>query len=386
MKNNSPSLISQSVDFWVLGGFSVFLWLALFIVYQFGLEKKPSIESQLYKITVLFGGLALFINTPHFFWSFRLAYFYNPQIIKTNKTKLIILPLILVALLISAYVFWDVSTKDFFLIRWVDHFLWMLGFKYRFSFYPSIGRLIIGLLLTVQVITLGWHYSKQAYGIMMVYAAKTQYPLENWQKDLLRYSLFGIWWTYLFDVNAGFKQFQFGAFTYYNLNWGISWMGVSQVYLLFSLLIVGYFVYLKNYVERGVVPHLNMLAPQLASYLWFVPGIYLKTPGYFEFIVPFFHSLQYLAFVYRVETRDFPQSPQKQIARSIVIISSIVLVGFISYDVIPNLMDKSFSPDLTAKVGFFAVAAYLFLNIHHYIIDNAIWTRNQPLLGKVLGP
>jgi hypothetical protein len=38
----------------------------------------------------------------------------------------------------------------------------------------------------------------------------------------------------------------------------------------------------------------------------------------------------------------------------------------------------------TGMLGFFALQAYLFLNLHHYFIDNAIWRHTNPEIRALI--
>ena len=61
---------------------------------------------------------------------------------------------------------------------------------------------------------------------------------------------------------------------------------------------VAYRVLYRNW-KAGHRPSPTFLIPYLAMLLWFAPCF--RQPDFFFYVVPFFHSLQYLTFVYRVE-------------------------------------------------------------------------------------
>ena len=66
-----------------------------------------------------------------------------------------------------------------------------------------------------------------------------------------------------------------------------------------GLVLVVYKVFYANYRDRGAVPSLNMLVPFIALYVWWMPQT--RQYEFYFLLTPLFHSLQYLAFVYKME-------------------------------------------------------------------------------------
>ena len=58
----------------------------------------------------------------------------------------------------------------------------------------DISAQMMGAGVNLMFLTVGWHYSKQAFGCMMVYAAYDRYPLDRVQRESLRFSLLSVWW------------------------------------------------------------------------------------------------------------------------------------------------------------------------------------------------
>src|ERR1043166_2133288 len=66
-----------------------------------------------------------------------------------------------------------------------------------------------------------------------------------------------------------------------------------------GLVLVVYEVFWRNYKERGQAPGVNMVVPFIALYVWWLP--ITRQYEFYFLLTPFFHSLQYLAFVYKME-------------------------------------------------------------------------------------
>src|SRR5690606_22668792 len=100
----------------------------------------------------------------------------------------------------------------------------------------SSGQLWIGLLVNMMYFTVGWHYSKQVFGCSMVYAKFENYPMNNLQRNLVRYNVMAIWWLTFFEAStyAGTNTFFDLRYPTFNL-----WSGFRDIsmYALFSTLI-----------------------------------------------------------------------------------------------------------------------------------------------------
>jgi len=56
-----------------------------------------------------------------------------------------------------------------------------------------------------------------------------------------------------------------------------------------------------------------------------------------------------------------------------------MFLGFFSFWTLPRLLDSSISYNQTIFGGtMFMFIFWIFLNIHHYFIDNVIWRRENP--------
>jgi hypothetical protein len=122
----------------------------------------------------------------------------------------------------------------------------------------------------------------------------------------------------------------------------------------------------------GRAPSANFLVAYIALIVWWLPP-FVHTE-FFLLAVPFFHSLQYLPFIYKVERMQLEaEHPDTLHLRGTLLAFSLLVVGFLTFELIPNSADAAVGtfPSLNAWVFF--VCAPLFINIHHYFIDNVIW-------------
>ena len=134
-------------------------------------------------------------------------------------------------------------------------------------------------------------------------------------------------------------------------------------------------VFLANYRERGVLPGANMLVPFLAIYVWWLPQT--RQYEFYFLLTPLFHSLQYLAFVYRMEETRLKREGNAEV-KGTVLVLGLVTAGWLAFEFLPNTLDNLLGTYAAWEMFFFFTAAMLFINIHHYFIDNVLWRFNNP--------
>ena len=121
----------------------------------------------------------------------------------------------------------------------------------------------------------------------------------------------------------------------------------------------------------------------MALYIWWLP--LARQDEFYFLLVPLFHSLQYLAFVYKMEDMRLQTAwPPARRGRTAII------AGLVDRRLV-GVRVRSRMP-WTTRLGtfdawgmfFFFTAAMLFINIHHYFIDNVIWRFKDPQVRAYL--
>ena len=62
----------------------------------------------------------------------------------------------------------------------------------------------------------------------------------------------------------------------------------------------------------------------------------------------------------------------------------VIAAGWLAFELVPNTLDNYLGTFNTWNVFFFFTAATLFINIHHYFIDNVIWRFKDPIVRRYL--
>lgn len=346
-------LVSRTLDFWLLGGASVLTYLAMSAAG--GFRNWYGVSNQFSNVAMTMATLALFVNYPHFLASYRLAYGRGQTFVVKHWFHLLLVPMLLLGFLTCAYCL-AVEPKSL-----------------------DISAQMMGAGVNLMFLTVGWHYSKQAFGCMMVYAAYDRYPLDRVQRESLRFSLLSVWW-YNFAHSSQNPTGVFWALKYNT--WQLPrWAYLGSFYAFQALLIwVLYRVFYRNW-KAGHRPSPTLVIPFVAMLLWFAPCF--RQPDFFAYVVPFFHSLQYLAFVYRVE-RARP-SIRESAGRATALVLGLALTGWLAFEAVPGNLDMGMDATNVFGFSFCLVAFNLFLNIHHYFIDNVLWrVREDPQVRQAL--
>ena len=367
------ALTTRYADFWLLGGASLLVWLVMFGVQ--GFRAAWAIDQHFKNLTVTTASLSLLVNYPHFLVSYKLAYSRGRGFVTTHWWQLVAVPALLVATFAFAYAYYAVPVSQLPLVSLLSRDLGGFGNNARVISGPRFGDLLFALTFNVMIFTVGWHYTKQVFGCMMVYAYFDKYKFTPRQRSITKYSLLSIWWLNFAQGNAAGGQNSFSQFTYYSFDLPDILVPITSFIVAAGILLVAYEVFWKNYRERGQTPGVNMVVPFLALYVWWLPVT--RQYEFYFLLTPFFHSLQYLAFVYKMEDGKLKESTHREV-RATVLVMGVVLAGWLAFEFVPNEVDTALGTFNAWQMFFFFTAAMLFINIHHYFIDNVLWRFKDP--------
>jgi hypothetical protein len=373
------ALTTRALDFWLLGGASLVVWLVMFAADRF--RADPSVERQLQNLAVAALALSLLVNYPHFLASYKLAYSRGRSFALTHWWQLIVVPVGLTALFAAAFALYDVPVANVELISGARQAVDGWGTNANVLTGPRVGDVLFTAAFHLMIFTIGWHYTKQVFGCMVVYAQFDGYALTPAQRELTRRALFTIWAMSIVDFNLAGAWRRFGDFSYASFDLPDAAGPLSQIAVAAAVGLVGYKVFYANYRASGQRPSVNMLVPVAALCVWWLP--LTRQEEFFYVLAPLFHLLQYLAFVYKVEDTRLRGAPHRYL-RGLAVAAGVVLAGWLAFEAVPNAMDARLGTFDAWRVSFFVMAAWLFLNIHHYFIDNVIWRFKDPRVRAYL--
>lgn len=348
-----PSLISPAVDVLMIGGGSILL-LALMSV-MLGRQSPDG------NLAWFVFSLSFAVNFPHFLASYQLLYVdFGDRILKDAKFFWagVFAPAIILTILLTGFL----------------------------SGTPSL----LGYLATSMYFFVGWHYVKQIFGGITVSNAMTGFFYNNTERFALKANLFSLWAISFLIPNIGEHNYIQDGIPYASYNLPAWPLSVAYTALVVSGVAV-VFVNIKKYIREGRTPSATAVICFLSIYAWYLPAM---SHPMFAHTIPFFHSLQYLLFVYvfrrnKVAAQiDQPQTPAGRQKRLIGLYGYLCVpffTGAIFMYILPRYID---SLQVHDQVLFGPTAAYfaftLFINIHHYFIDNVIWRGNNDQMRQYL--
>ena len=359
-------LFGPWVDFLALGGGSFVVLAAMAAFF-------PRDEASRVALAGVMLFLAHFVNHPHFAHSYQL--FYSGFVRKAfPKTKT---PAAGGGGLAARYRFAGILVP----VVLVAFFAAALG---------EGSTPLIGLAANFMFFTVGWHYAKQGYGILMLDAALKGIRFGAGERRRLLWNTHLTWVTYWLLANDMLQERELWGLTYYMLDVPDPLLFVMVGLVAVSTLAVGCDLHATWRAHR-VLPFNGLVAYVAAVYVWLMVG---RLDPALLLVVPLFHSLQYLAVVWRYQlnvegaqgapstaacargVRAWLGSAPGLLAR---FVAAGAVLGFFGFWLAPIVLD-AVSGYERAVFGatLFLFIGWTFINIHHYFIDNVIWRRENP--------
>jgi hypothetical protein len=363
------------LDFWFLGGASIVVF-ALMAIGQALRGRLGIVEQSFVQIIPTFSILALICNHPHFIISYRFGYGRGLKFIGRHWFSLIVVPVALVGLFAVAYMNFRTEISELPAITLVNQFFEKIGFGFRFGRTPDLGTELLSLSVWGMFLTVGWHYSKQIFGCLMVYSRFDNYPISALQRFVLKSSVFSIaafnFFTLMSSSTDGnnFSQISFFNIAIAPMQVPAFLLPIAGVWVGLSFLSVLFLVGYKNYKQFGKKPSANFSIAWIAFHIWWIP--FMKQPEFYLLAVPFFHSLQYLPFAARMEAPKITRD-QNYYARMSFKILLLLVIGYLAFNFVPAVLDQVLKTSWNQTASFFTIAAVVFINIHHFFIDSVAW-------------
>jgi len=248
----------------------------------------------------------------------------------------------------------------------------------------------LGGLIQLMFFLVGWHYTKQGFGVLAVLSARQGVALTPLERGaFLAHCLAGWAYSWASPVDLGRKVREKGVI-YRTLPHGstlellaLGAFVVSALALVFALV--------QGLRRRGRLPPLAPLFGCLCTvWLW---TIHPALDPLVAFLIPALHSVQYLYFVWimrhnqareREGPPDFGRPAGVQVG--LLALSSLAL-GWLLLHGLPGFLDGALVPRadrLTTSTAIqpgptpYFAAISVIVNIHHYLMDSVLWRRENP--------
>ncbi len=243
----------------------------------------------------------------------------------------------------------------------------------------------LGLMIQLMFLSVGWHYVKQGFGVMIALSARRGVRFtktERWA--ILAHCLTGWFYAWASPFDPG-REVEEKGVVYMTVRHPHGLELATHVIFLLTIIPLA-FVLIRKWRREGRLPIVTPLVALLSSiWAW---SIYSSIDPVVVYIVPALHSIQYLYFVWlmkRNQARELEGPPHfvSVNVRIVTIALGAVLLGWVLFHGAPSFFDDAFVSKraaLDSPLGatpYFA-AIYAFVNIHHYFMDSVIWRRENP--------
>jgi hypothetical protein len=235
----------------------------------------------------------------------------------------------------------------------------------------------------------GWHYVKQGYGILIVDSVQKRLMFSDRAKAIFRFNGYACWMVAWVGANHALAQ----ANGYIGLNYFSLPLPNVLYYAAIAAAVLTTLATLVAFAQRwreaqGALPWNGVVAYLTTLYLWV---IFVRINPLLLAVIPTFHSLQYLAVVWRYQlnagakSAPAPRSvlsafrPTGVLPRFAMFIGAGVILGSLGFVIVPRILDATLTFDKHLfGPALFLFSFYIFINIHHYFLDNVMWRRGNP--------
>jgi hypothetical protein len=359
----SRHLFGFWLDLLLLGGGSIFAFMLLQVLQLSG--------GQLLVLSLVMLGLANIVNHPHFAHSYQI--FYGSLSSVRSGT----LP---VALRRRWWLVGFIAPALLGSLLFLGAYLWVHG-----------QGALMAVLINAMGALVGWHYVKQGFGMAMTDAAikKCYWPASA--RTALLWNAYACWGSAWVAVNIG--------------RYGVNYWGLFGLRfkipdgLALAVFAVTFFTsawcavqihrsmraHRQNGLQWAEMPWAGVIAYVVALYLW---SIFSGFNPAFALVIPFFHSLQYLVVVWRYKINEATVKRREGMSINLWRFAANGLgVGFLGFWFLPalvHIIQYKALPELVNGTSIAVACAWLFINVHHYLIDNVLWRQGNPSVNRYL--
>lgn len=236
---------------------------------------------------------------------------------------------------------------------------------------------MLGWAANLMFFLVGWHYVKQGYGMLIVDSVFQRCFFNETEKTVLRWNAYACWIVYWLAGNWVIDQRDLWGFGYYSLPVPV-WVIVCAAVVAGVSTLLSFRIFALRLSQGQGLPLTGVMSYVVTIYIWLI--------GFHQpmtlLVIPALHSLQYLLIVGRFEANRAKQlgeagKPGKwPVARFATL---AVVLGLSGFWWVPKLLELTVRYDAEVYGGaVFLFMFWVFINIHHYLLDNVMWRRENP--------
>jgi len=353
---------TRLTEFLVVGGATLFLYPALWL-----LRRVIGLDSAELAVGFLMFHGAHLINDPHFSVTYLLFYrdvrnrAFGAAFEPRQRARYLVAGA-LVPCALAAWLIWALTTSSAY---------------------------SLGLAIQLMFLLVGWHYVKQGFGVLSVLSVRKGVRFSVFERRAILAHCFAGWaYAWANPASPAVESEEKGV-VYFALSHP-SWLDrTCAVAFALSTLVLAAALIRKWQRERRLPPLAPLTGLLVSIWSW---SVYSSADPLLVYMIPALHSVQYLYFVWllsRNQARAAAQPPYfgpSVRTRLSWLAAGALVLGFLLFHALPELFDGARLSahrrahetlgDLGATPYF--AALFVFVNVHHYFMDNVIWRRDNP--------
>ena len=256
---------------------------------------------------------------------------------------------------------------------------------------------LLGYATNAMFFFVGWHYVKQGYGMLMVDAVLKRKFFDDRDKKVLLVNSYAVWILAWLQTNTAVTQGKYYGLEYYTFAAPLWVTNIAMLAAVASTAATVLMLINRWRKNGGTLPYNGIVAYIASLYLWI---LIVRINPLWLLVVPALHSLQYLAVVWRYQTnveRDVSDAAREAEPKILSFLGPLYrlrvlgfivgggALGYLGFWLIPAALTALVPYDtevLGSSLFFFIVL--IFINVHHYFLDNVMWRRGNPEVSKYL--
>ena len=240
---------------------------------------------------------------------------------------------------------------------------------------------LIGYAGNAMLLLVGWHYAKQGFGMLIVDSVYQERFFDADEKRLLLANAHSCWFSFWILANEYLSERILWGVSYFSIDFPTPVTLTSIAISMLTTTLTLRMLWLRHRSGSKPLPLAGTAAYLISVYVWLLgrldPALLL--------LIPMFHSLQYLVIVARLERNRLGSG--RAVYKKLTLFYMVCAgLGVFAFWNLPELLSTLplFSSEAfgTALVATFSV--WVFINIHHYFLDNVIWKKDNPETAKYL--
>jgi hypothetical protein len=347
-------ILSPTLDFLLLGGASLVAFPLAMVLFP---ASHPATWGSIgYVLTAVFY-VNFIANFPHFMYSYQLLYrrFGDKVAGRVDPA------------LRGRYIFAGIAVP-------VALFAFLAAGALRHD------TQLLRLLPNLMFLAAGWHYAKQGFGMLIATSVYQKFFYTPLERKILLLNANLVWILAWVMFNTGVIEKNFFGIHFHTLGLPpVLQAGLTAIVVAAGgVLLVA--LGMKCHREKRLPPLTGLTAYISSIYLWVILrfGMGADQPIHpIVTLIPALHSVQYMAVVLKMKSNEVRQGAASR--RSFWGFALLgIVTGALAFIAIPELLDRYMPYDREVfGASMFMFLFWIFINVHHYFVDNVIWRREN---------